>query len=432
MESLDAVKVTWRPQVPTAVPALVALAVVVMLSVAMFGWTSSLMRRTAHRSAQLVDIQLRSVELVDDMRYRVARLEIGSPEHAALRAGLLRDIQEYQPLLREAREVVAFVELRMLISRGLEVPFTAPERALWYKRIQSSMEQLVDINEHAARHTLDEIARTDETAFIGQLVAVIVVLIAASIVGSMLYRVFERQRERVQQDLQALADRNTDLASFVDRTAHDLRGPLTPIRGYAELLAAGSADVSKAATRIRSAAERIANILDDLTMLSTSGTVPAGEAEVGQAIRDVLADLTADLGSASTRVAADDCRVPCAPGVLYQLLHNIVSNACKYRSPARLLEVTIECECRGRQVAIAVSDNGIGMAPEATSRAFEPHFRASASEGIPGAGLGLSIVKRMVEALGGSCKVASELDRGTRVELLLPRLVSASEAPPPA
>lgn len=421
MEPLGAVKATRKPRVFTALPALVALGVVVALSLAVFGWTSYLMRDATRHSTMLVDIQLRSVELLDDIRYNLMQVEAGTTDRVAARDAILRDLHEYAPLIREPSEVVEFVKLRVRIEQGLGMPFMAPDRMIGHDRIQRTLERLVAINERAARRNLAEVEETGETAFIGQMIAAVAMLVAASIVASVLYRVLAKRHARVEQDFQALEDRNSDLTAFVGRTAHDLRGPLTPIRGYAELLAAGSADGTKAAARIQSAAERISSILDELMMLATTGTLRPGDTDVVQVIRDVLADLPIELAGATTSVSADECRVPCAPGAMYQIVHNLVGNSCKYRSPERPLEVAIECRARGDMIVISVCDNGVGMSPEAVEHAFEPYYRASPSSSIAGTGLGLSIVKRMTEALGGTCKLTSEVGKGTRVELRLPR-----------
>lgn len=426
---MGAVTATTRnPRVFTALPALVALAVVVALSLAMFAWTSALMRSTSRHSAMLVNIQLRSVELLDSIRYQVVRLEAGTVDRAAAREAIARDLHEYAPLIREPREVVEFARLRARLEHGIEVVSTVPDGVVEHERIQRSLQRLVEINERAARRTLAEIDATDRTARIGQLIAAVVLLLAASVIASVLYRVLARQRARVVESINALEERNSDLAAFVGRTAHDLRGPLTPIRGYAELLAAGGADSEKAAVRIRSAAERMSTILDELMILATSGMLRSGEADVGQVIRDVLADLSAELGDATTSVSADNCRVGCAPGAMYQMLHNLISNSCKYRSSDRALELSLECRGRDDTIAIAITDNGIGMDPEAVEHAFEPYYRAERSSRVGGTGLGLSIVKRMSEALGGSCSLISELDKGTRVELRLPRARPQPEA----
>lgn len=420
MEPMGVVTATRNPRVFTALPALVALAVVVALSLAMFAWTSSLMRSTSRHSAMLVNIQLRSVELLDSIRYQVTRLEGGAVDRDAAREAIALSLHEYAPLIREPAEGVEFVKLRASLEHGLEVLATDPDGAIQRDRIERSLQRLVQINERAARRTLAEIEATDDRERIGQLIAGIVLLLAASVIATVLYRVLARQRARVVESFNALEERNSDLTAFVGRTAHDLRGPLTPIRGYADLLAAGGADSEKAAVRIRSAAERMSTILDELMVLATSGMLRSGETEVGQVLRDVLADLATELGDARTFVSADNCRVGCAPGAMYQMLHNLISNSCKYRSSDRVLELSLECRARGDVISIVISDNGIGMEPDAVERAFEPYFRAEGTAKIGGTGLGLSIVKRMSEALGGGCSLTSEVGKGTRVELRLP------------
>jgi signal transduction histidine kinase len=402
-------------------PALVALAVVVALCLAMFGWTTYLLRDTSNHSTMLVNIQLRSVELLDDIRFNVTRLQAGKIDRVKARDNILSDLNEYAPLIRDPAEIVEFVKLRVRLEHSLERPFLDVEQVIEQDRIQRSLERLVDINDRAARRTLAEIEQTGDTALVAHLIAAVVVLVAAGIIASMLYRVLSRQRARVEQDLQALENRNSDLTAFVGRTAHDLRGPLTPIRGYADLLATGGADSAKAAVRIRAAAERMSTILDELMVLATTGMLRPGETDVVHVVRDVLADLSEDLDGASTLVSADECHAGCAPGAMYQMLHNLVSNSCKYRSPERELELAIECRRQGDEISVAVRDNGIGMTPEAVERAFEPYYRVNGSTAIARTGLGLSIVQRMSEALGGSCTLSSELGKGTRVELRLPR-----------
>jgi signal transduction histidine kinase len=97
-----------------------------------------------------------------------------------------------------------------------------------------------------------------------------------------------------------------------------------------------------------------------------------------------------------------------------------VTNACKYRSPARPLVIQISGEAVDHEIVLAVGDNGVGMTPDDAAHAFEPLFRARSTAQVPGTGLGLAIVKRTVEAIGGGCQLESVRDVGTRVELHLP------------
>ena len=436
MDVLGAVREAWNPRVPSAGPAIVALAMVVAIALAMFGSSIYWMHRTGDEGASLVHNSLRSVELVDDLRYKVARLEAegDGPKRDKLKRHVVGALGRYTPLATQPEETAELARLTRLLGRVFALDAADPERRVRFEQVQGSLERLVEINARTANRTIEGIRRSSHAAVLGQVLAAILSLFAASVVGWLLYRVLARQRARVEHELVTLEERNSDLNAFVGRTAHDLRAPLTPIRGYADLLVAGSGDVTKAAERIRTSAARMADMLDDLTMLSTSGTLPAGESDVAPVIREVLVELATDLEGAKTSLVIEECRVACAPGVLCQILQNIVTNACKYRSPERTLVIQIETRCEGDTVAIAITDNGIGMTPETLAHAFEARYRAQSVGDVRGAGLGLSIVKRMVDVAGGSCTLTSELGRGTRFHMRLPasRPVFASNSAPAA
>jgi signal transduction histidine kinase len=279
----------------------------------------------------------------------------------------------------------------------------------------------VRINTYSASHTTQRIDHVQRTALYAQIVGAILTVLAAAGIAIWLNRILRRKRELVVREFDSLAERNRDLNQFVGRTAHDLRGPLTPISGYADLLAAGSADVAKAAARIKSSSVQMAAIIEDLLVLSTAGHLPPGEVACEPVISEVLSDLTADLADAKTDVRVADSRVAVPASVLRQLLYNIVSNSIKYRASERRLELGIEVRrMPDDRVQIAITDNGIGIAPEALARVFEPHYRAPGAGERPGSGLGLAIVQRMVSAAGGRCEVTSELGGGTRFVMLLP------------
>jgi len=414
------------PRVPSAWPAVVALCLVVTIALAMFACTIAWMHRTTEGTSHLVQNELRTSELLSNLRSQVMRLEADDPRPGEIERQVSADLSSYVPLLVSPEEAAEVARLRKLLAAVFAVQANDPARRVHFQRVQWSLDRLVEFNAHSAARTVTDIEDASRTILIVQIVAAFVLLAAASVVGSLLYRVLRRQRARIEMELSTLEERNSDLSAFVGRTAHDLRGPLTPIRGYADLLTAGSADVSKAAARIRASAQHMADILDDLTMLSTSGTLPVGEAEAGPVIREVLSELANELDSAQTHVLIEECRIACAPSVLRQIVHNVLANACKYRSPDRPLVIDVVSRCHGDHAEITISDNGIGMSPESVARAFEPYYRAPSASGVRGFGLGLSIVKRMVEVVHGSCELTSELGRGTRFHLRLPLVPAAT------
>jgi signal transduction histidine kinase len=155
-------------------------------------------------------------------------------------------------------------------------------------------------------------------------------------------------------------------------------------------------------------------------------------------VREVLDDLSHELRDAQVTLAIAECATACTPGVLAQLVRNLVTNAIKYRGADRRLLVNIDARpCpaapgsvsgrvaspapRGSPlIELVVSDNGVGMTSEAVAHAFDPFYRASTTRSVPGHGLGLAIVKRTIDAMGGDCHLASIPNEGTRVTLHLP------------
>jgi signal transduction histidine kinase len=108
------------------------------------------------------------------------------------------------------------------------------------------------------------------------------------------------------------------------------------------------------------------------------------------------------------------------PHLLGQLVENLLDNACKYSCPGQAIIVSTARD--GGSALIVVEDSGSGIAQEDLTRIFEPFFRSSSTSHpkVPGAGLGLSVVERIVRALDGTITVRSELGRGSRFEVRLP------------
>ena len=248
-----------------------------------------------------------------------------------------------------------------------------------------------------------------------------VTLVLASAIGVALVRSLKQRRALVAVQIAIINDRQRELEAFAGRVAHNLRGPLQPILGYADLLAAGSGPPPREiGVRLGRASARLGEIVDELLELSISGHPHPGTAEVAPVVAEVVDAMTPILGDARLELAVERCTACCSSAVLDQILRNLVSNAAKYRSPERTLVVAISaCPCASG-IEIAVADNGIGMDGATAAHAFEPWYRASAARKIPGHGLGLSIVKRTVDALGGSCAIDSRLGAGTRFIVRLP------------
>jgi signal transduction histidine kinase len=233
-------------------------------------------------------------------------------------------------------------------------------------------------------------------------------------------------------DLTGLRRLETVRRDFVANVSHELKTPLTAIRGFAETLTSELASDQKHAQfaeTIRANAERMQHLIDDLLDLSrieSGGWAPtpvnvdiaAAAAEAAAPYRDEAAEHGASIqiavDPAATKVRAD-------PVALRQALGNLVENAVRYTPSGGAITIFSRREDHG--VAVGVRDTGAGIPADHLPRIFERFYRAdpARSRAAGGTGLGLAIVKHLVEAHGGRVRAESQLGRGTTVTLFFPR-----------
>jgi PAS domain S-box-containing protein len=239
------------------------------------------------------------------------------------------------------------------------------------------------------------------------------------------------ERRNAEEALR-VADRQKD--EFLAMLAHELRNPLAPIRNASEVLAlryAGDPEAAVPIAMLRRQSEHLARLLDDLLDVTriAQGRIALKQAplEIGtivaQAIETVgpLAQAKAQLlllerDNARFYVSGDRTR-------LVQSLTNVLQNAVKFTQQGG--EVAVGVRDAGPDVEVVVRDDGVGIAPELVPRVFDLFVQSERtldrSQG--GLGIGLSVVKRLVEMHGGAVRVASEgLGRGTTVTIRLPRI----------
>lgn len=229
----------------------------------------------------------------------------------------------------------------------------------------------------------------------------------------------ERQRASVLQ----LNQLKNDLIAVL---AHDIKGPLTSIAGFAELLEEGfleGAAATDAARTIRSNAQRLSTLASDVLALSR---VEHGELEISDDRVD-LVDLVETVAQThkGERTIAVDSKVEVAlvrgdSERLKQVFDNLFRNAIKYSPGDHPIEVTIERA--GEDFRVRVRDYGMGIPAEEVPRLFDRFSRASNARRakIAGTGIGLFIVKMIVERHGGSIEVSSTLDKGSTFTVVLP------------
>jgi signal transduction histidine kinase len=412
---------------PPTWPVIVALGLVALLIVGMFFIELIITRNVAAQVDQIVQNTQRSIVLLDDLRAKAQNLsEIGiTPrEKARLSAGIASDARAYDPIANGVGEAEEWRHLQellaQLVATSVDDQVTRDRLA---NEVDASVDGLVSINtkESEARagavHDAHAgLLHSDE--LIGGLTLGLVVLVSV-----VLIRVLARQRQLVLERFKLLDDRTRDLEAFAGRAAHDLRSPMNPIRGYADLLleAGSPADVAMMARRIRTAVDRMARVVDDMLALSTAGRPVAGASQPEEVALAVIEEMGADLHGVEVTTAFASGAVACSASVLHQMLRNLLGNALKFRARSRGLHVAIEAREAGSLVEIVVEDNGVGMDAETAEHALEPLYRGRMDREVPGHGLGLAIVDRAARSLGGSCELASALDRGTRITVRLPR-----------
>jgi len=226
--------------------------------------------------------------------------------------------------------------------------------------------------------------------------------------------------------LERLDDSFTRLSQFSADLAHELRTPIANMLGEAQVALTRQRSAAEYRETIESTigeCERLSRIVDNLLFVARV-----------DAAREPIARKRFDARKAMEKIAAfyqtiaDDHHVTIScsgegqiyadPDLFERAAGNLLDNALRFTPENGSIQIAL-CK-HDRDFEVAVSDTGCGIAPEHLPRVFDRFYRAESSRGSDGAGLGLALVKSIVELHGGSAKIESEIGRGTTVTLNFP------------
>lgn len=224
---------------------------------------------------------------------------------------------------------------------------------------------------------------------------------------------------------------NRELEQFAYVASHDLQEPLRMIAGYTQLIARRYGGRLDDTARdyigfIVDGAKRMRLLIDDLLLFSRVGNKKwnLAPADCAAVLQTTLRNLDAAIASSGASVTYDGLPVvSCDQRQLGQLFQNLVANGLKY-CRGRAPKIHICCRARDNDWLFAVSDNGIGIAPEYADKIFVIFQRLHTKEEYSGTGIGLSICKKIVEGHGGKIWVESQVGQGSTFYFTLPRALA--------
>lgn len=215
---------------------------------------------------------------------------------------------------------------------------------------------------------------------------------------------------------------------FTANVSHELKTPLQSIIGSADLIESGLVkpeDMSRFIGHIKTDAARLVSLVSDIIRLSQLDENTEMNRETVDALSVAkealeMVDPIAESRNISLTIKGEPAPLTSVHKLLYDIIYNLCDNAVKYNKEGGFVKVDVKTA--GDKVQVAVSDNGVGIAPADQSRVFERFYRVdkSHSRESGGTGLGLSIVKHAVAYLKGSISLESTLGKGTTITVSFP------------
>jgi histidine kinase len=247
---------------------------------------------------------------------------------------------------------------------------------------------------------------------------------------------FEEMRLKLKRSLELQQQYEENRKELISNISHDLKTPITAIKGYVEGIKDGVADtpekMNKYVSTIYSKATYMDSLINDLFLYSKLdlNKVPFKFQEVDivnyikDCVEEISFDLNPDLVQINSKVPEKSIMVKIDVQELKRTIMNIVGNSIKYKDDGKLnIDISLK-EAEGK-INIEIRDNGKGISKEALPYIFDRFYRAEASREttIGGSGLGLAISKKIIEEHGGVIWAESQLGKGTTIGFVLNKLL---------
>lgn len=221
---------------------------------------------------------------------------------------------------------------------------------------------------------------------------------------------------------------------FAANAAHELKTPLAVMKTGLQVLKIDDEpsleDYEEVTDGMEQSLDRLINTVNSLMFLADEGLAEEFESNsLGKLLETAVQQLAgkAEEKKVSVYMQCGDSSIIGSQTLLYRMFYNIIENAIKYNKEGG--EIYVKTEQKDQTVTVQIKDTGVGMEPEDIKYIFDPFYRAdkSRSQQIQGSGLGMSIVKLIVERCRGDIQIKSEPDAGTTVEVQLPVNTAGTE-----
>lgn len=239
----------------------------------------------------------------------------------------------------------------------------------------------------------------------------------------------EELERLVAQRTARLLDTVAELEAFSYSLSHDLRAPLRAIQSFTELVLANCADTlgppnTDFLKQVIGSAERMDRLIQDVLAFSrlSRQEIQLGPVDVERLVRDIIQERPA-WQPPRAEITIESPLLPMRGhgALLTQCLTNLLENAVKYVARGAKPQVRLHSQAVDGQVRLWIEDNGIGIPPEIQHKIFDLFERGHPSTQYEGTGIGLAIVRKAVQRMGGQVGVESEPGRGSRFWIQLPK-----------